>query len=138
MMLRANKRPYASLHTEHPSKTGDDVPLMQRSLQRHRDNADEQSPYLFIRQSAEQFAKPAEAMNLTSPLELASPMLADENFTTVSDSISMHDPISYDPMRHIDMNTATAPKRFFRTFWRGFVRRILLLSTGQPFFASKF
>ncbi len=34
-------------------------------------------------------------------------------------------PISYEPMRRIDAGTVTAPKRFYRTFWRGLTIRFL-------------
>ncbi len=67
--------------------------------------------------------------------ESANPtLLFNPILTTVPDINLLGEPISYDPIRRIDIsiNTIAAPKRFFRTFWRGLTTRTLsLIKEGE-------
>jgi hypothetical protein len=127
--MDAHKRTYDSLYTEQPSEAGVDDMLI--------DTNREPSAVRSIDIAAEPSQGRAEV--LPSPAELANPMLIDPvlpplvvNNHTLDDPLSydlLNEPISYDPIRHIDMNTVHAPRRFYRTFWRGLTIRILSLST---------
>jgi hypothetical protein len=54
--------------------------------------------------------------------------LQEPNFESPAPSnVALNEPISYEPMRKIDMSTISAPKRFYRTFWRGLAIRTMSL-----------
>jgi hypothetical protein len=85
----------------------------------------------FEHKTLEHHQEPEKALESVMPAESVNPtLLFNPILTTVPDISLLGEPISYDPIRRIDMsiNTIAAPKRFFRTFWRSVTARTLSLN----------
>jgi hypothetical protein len=67
-----------------------------------------------------------------SPKQSQAP-LQEPNFESTPEpsNVALNEPISYEPMRKLDLSTVSAPKRFYRTFWRGLAIRTMSLDREE-------